>query len=226
MKRDAPPTMFGMHAAPHDGHGGPRTRSFVAWKFIAEKSALPEKEFLAAQAEIYQKYKGCAQDAAAIPPDDPFYAGVKACGARAPYVGSLYCEEMSCCGYDPQRRTFACPVKVKQVFGFGGTPLPGSREYVLHCVADAAGAWQPVGDDSVHLSNALAGQSPTRQFAVVAAANQNLGLVQPMNNQTRRARSILSWNLQPYRVRSSADLGQCAGVSDPVGPVNETSRPA
>jgi hypothetical protein len=32
---------------------------------------------------------------------------------------------------------------------------------------------------------------------VIAAANRNLQLVQPMNGATRRARSILSWALPP-----------------------------
>ena len=62
-------------------------------------------------------------------------AAARQCGAKVSYVGSLYYEEMPCCGYDPQRRAFACPVKIKQNFGFGASPLPGSREYVLHCVA-------------------------------------------------------------------------------------------
>ena len=74
-------------------------------------------------------------------------------------------------------------------------PLPGSREFVLNCVADAAGVFRPVGVDSVHLSNSAV--APSWQFAVIAAANQNLGLVQPMNGATRRARSILSWGFQP-----------------------------
>ena len=69
-------------------------------------------------------------------------------------LGSLFYEEMSCAGYDPQRRQFAAPIKIKQTFGFGGAPLPGSREHVLHCVADANGVLLPVGHDSVHLANA------------------------------------------------------------------------
>jgi hypothetical protein len=104
---------------------------------------------------------------------------------------------MPCAGYDPQRRQFAAPVKIKQTFGFGGAPLPGSREYVLHCVADPAGVLRPVGRDSVHLSNALPGNFPTWQFAVITSATENLGLIQPMNNQTRAARSILSWQIPP-----------------------------
>ncbi len=54
--------------------------------------------------------------------------------------GSLFYEEMSCCGYDPQRRSFACPIKVKQNFGFGPFPLTGSLEYVKHCVQDGVPA--------------------------------------------------------------------------------------
>ena len=103
---------------------------------------------------------------------------------------------MSCAGYDPQRRQFAAPIKIKQAFGFGAAPLPGSREHVLHCVADAAGVLQPVGHDSVHLANA-ANQTPTWQFAVIADANDNLATIYPMNGQSRRARSILSWGFRP-----------------------------
>ena len=55
----------------------------------------------------------------------------------------------------------------------------------------------PVGHDSVHLSNALAGLAPTWQFAVITNANDNLQTIQPMNNQTRIARSILSWGFPP-----------------------------
>jgi hypothetical protein len=49
----------------------------------------------------------------------------------------------------------------------------------------------------VHLANALGNQSPTWQFAVIANAHENLGTVYPMNGQTRRARSILSWGFTP-----------------------------
>ena len=103
---------------------------------------------------------------------------------------------MSCSGYDPQRRQFASPITIKQIFGFGGAPLPGSREHVLHCVADAGGILRPVGHDSVHLANAV-NQAPTWQFAVIANANDDLQTIYPMNGQTRRARSILSWALTP-----------------------------
>ena len=149
-----------------------------------------------AEAALYLKYKSCAAiDAANLPATDAFHVAVRQCGGKASYIGSLFYEEMPCCGYDPQRRTFACPVKVKQPFGFGGAPLPGSREYVMHCVMDPAGAWRVVGDDSVHLANSVF--APSWQFAVVANANNNLQLVQPMSGQPRRARSILSWNLRP-----------------------------
>jgi len=104
---------------------------------------------------------------------------------------------MSCSGYDPQRRQFASPIKIKQTFGFGGAPLPGSREHVLHCVADANGTLLPVGHDSVHLADEIANQSPTWQFAVIVNANQNLQTVYPMDGDTRRARSILSWAFTP-----------------------------
>ena len=83
------------------------------------------------------------------------------------------------------------------VFGFGTAPLPGSREYVLHCVADANGTLVPVAEDSVHLANEMHGANPTWQFAVIANANDNLHAVYPMDGTTRWARSIMSWGLQP-----------------------------
>lgn len=150
-----------------------------------------------AEAKLYEKYKYCIQDGALAAPDPNFQIAVRQCGGSLSNLGSTYYEEMSCCGYDPQRRQFGCPVKIKQRFGFGQAPLPGSREYVLNCVANTAGVLQPVGVDSVHLANEIFGAAPTWQFAVIASANQNLGLVQPMNGVTRRARSILSWGFQP-----------------------------
>ena len=152
-------------------------------------------EQLKLEASIYEKYQYCAADAAAIVPADPFFVAARQCGAKVSYAGSMFYESMPCCGYDPQRRVFACPVTIKQPFGFGGSPLPGSRENVLHCVADPSGVFRPVGYDSVHLSDSIF--RPTWQFAVVANANDNLWLVQPMNGAPRIARSILSWQLRP-----------------------------
>jgi len=165
----------------------------AAAEALAAFADLPEAERLAAEAELYKKFSVCLPDAAALVAPA---AGPPLCGV-ASQVGSLFYEEMGCCGYDPQRRQFACPVTIKRRLGFGPAPLPGSREYVLHCVADAAGVLQPVGVDSVHLADEQLGQSPRWQLAVIAAANQNLPLVQPMNGATRRARSILSWGFQP-----------------------------
>jgi hypothetical protein len=157
-------------------------------------SANDEAAKLSLEKELYAKYKYCADGATA---PSAFVAAARECGATVSNLGSIFFEEMSCAGYDPQRRQFAAPVKIKQTVGFGGTPLPGSREYVLHCVADAAGVLRPVGRDSVHLSDAIAGQAPTWQFAVITSANDNLQTIYPMNGQTRRARSILSWQLTP-----------------------------
>lgn len=175
---------------------GPGVKEEVA-KMLSGTALGSEATQLKAQADLYAKYKFCAQDALSVAAMDPFFVAARQCGAKVSYLGSTYYEEMSCCGYDPQRRAFACPVKIKQTFGFGAAPLPGSREFVLHCVADAFGNFQPVGDDSVHLANALPGNNPTWQFAVVAQAVDNLNLVQPMSGQSRRARAILSWGFKP-----------------------------
>ena len=173
---------------------GPEVKDAVV-KRLASVENASDAQKAAVYAELYGQYKYCMQDAQSV--SSVFHAAAQQCGASVSQLGSIFYEEMSCVGYDPQRRQFAAPVKIKQTFGFGGAPLPGSREYVLHCVADAAGVLQPVGMDSVHLANALPGNSPTWQFAVITSANQNLQTIQPMNNQTRRARSILSWALPP-----------------------------
>ena len=85
-------------------------------------------------------------------------------------------------------------MKIKQLFGFGGAPLPGSRE-TCSTASPIGGTSRPVGRDSVHLANSPT--APTWQFAVITNANQNLQPFQPMNGQTRRARSILSWGFPP-----------------------------
>ena len=171
---------------------GPEIKAEAA-KELGELANLPEDAQPEAQAKLYEKYKFCLQEDA----PQEFHAAARQCGAKVSNLGSTYYEEMSCCGYDPQRRQFGCPVKVKQRFGFGGAPLPGSREYVLNCVQNAAGVLQPVGVDSVHLADEMFGAAPTWQFAVITSANQNLQLIQPMNAATRQARSILSWGFQP-----------------------------
>jgi hypothetical protein len=145
--------------------------------------------------ELYSKYQVCAQDARQV--SSTFYIAARECGASISQLGSTFFEEMSCSGYDPQRRQFASPIRIKQTFGFGPAALPGSREYVLHCVANAAGMLVPVGRDSVHLANAFPGNFPTWQFAVIVNATENLQTIYPMSGQTRRARSILSWALPP-----------------------------
>jgi hypothetical protein len=172
---------------------GPEVKEEVA-KALAAAEGAPEETKLALEKELYAKFQGCAQDAQLVSPT--FFVAARECGASVSHLGSLFYEEMSCSGYDPQRRQFASPIKIKQVFGFGGAPLPGSREHVLHCVADGSGMLVPVGRDSVHLANAF-NQSPTWQFAVIVNANQNLHTIYPMNGQSRRARSILSWALTP-----------------------------
>ncbi len=170
----------------------PEVKAYVL-EALASIQKLPEAQQAEQESALYKQYQFCAGDGTGTA---AFFNAARQCGAAVSAKGSLAYEEMSCCGYDPQRRTFACPVRINRNVGFGGSPLPGSREYVMHCVYDAAAAaWRHVGTDSVHLSNSVA--APTWQFAVVANAHMNLPLVQPMDGATRRARSILSWGFRP-----------------------------
>jgi len=175
---------------------GPEVKEEVV-KALAAVEDASEDQQLALEKDLYAKFQYCAQDATVFPISSTFLTAARECGAAVSNLGSLFYEEMSCAGYDPQRRLFAAPIKIKQTFGFGPAPLPGSREHVLHCVADASGVLVPVARDSVHLANAIPGSVPTWQFAVIAIANQNLQTVLPLTGQTRRARSILSWQLRP-----------------------------
>jgi len=189
-------------AAPRAAHAqtqtvcGPEVKEEVA-KALAGREDASDDQQLAVEKELYAKFQYCAQDAYAYPVSSTFLTAARECGAAVSNLGSLFYEDMSCAGYDPQRRLFAAPIKIKQTFGFGPAPLPGSREHVLHCVADVNGVLLPVARDSVHLADAIPGSVPTWQFAVIAVANQNLQTVLPLNGQTRRARSILSWQLRP-----------------------------
>ncbi|MEO8256036.1 MAG: hypothetical protein ABI868_01690 [Acidobacteriota bacterium] len=173
---------------------GPEVKEEVA-KLVASLEGATDAAKVATEYDIYKAFQYCGeQDKVLVP--TTFAAAARECGASVSNLGSLFYEQMSCVGYDPQRRQFAAPITIKQPFGFGGAPLPGSREHVLHCVADAGGTLVPVGRDSVHLANSP-DQRPTWQFAVIVNANQNLTTIYPMSGQTRRARSILSWALTP-----------------------------
>ena len=171
---------------------GPEVKAEVVKALSAADGSVDQ---LAFEKDLYAKYQYCIQDSANAPAS--FIAAARECGAAVSNLGSVFYEELPCAGYDPQRRQFAAPVKIKQTFGFGPAPLPGSREHVLHCVADAFGILRPVGHDSVHLGDAIAGQFPTWQFAVITNANENLQTIQPLDQTTRRARSILSWAFTP-----------------------------
>jgi hypothetical protein len=172
---------------------GPEVKAEIAKALSAADGAAATTK-LALEKELYTKYQFCAQDAQVT--SSTFVAAARQCGATVSNLGSTFYEEMPCVGYDPQRRQFAAPIKIKQTFGFGAAPLPGSREHVLHCVADAAGVLRPVGRDSVHLADAI-NQLPPWQFAVITNANDNLQTIYPLKQATRRARSILSWAFTP-----------------------------
>ena len=174
---------------------GPEVKEEIVKTLAAYEGAAAEVQE-SVEKELYAKFQYCALDAQAFAPSN-FFLAARECGAAVSNLGSLFFEEMSCAGYDPQRRLFAAPIKIKQNGGFGPAPFPGSREHVLHCVADANGIYVPVARGTVHLANAIPGSVPTWQFAAIAPATWNLQTVLPLNGQTRFARSILSWQLPP-----------------------------
>ena len=79
---------------------------------------------VAREAELYKKYSFCLPPTQTVP--SALVAAARQCGATISQLGSIFFEVISCAGYEPHRRQFAVPVKIKQQFGFGGSPLPGS----------------------------------------------------------------------------------------------------
>jgi len=158
---------------------------------IIEKFPGSEKA-LAIEAQIYAKYAACAADAVDVSTLAPEETA-EYCGSLS-YLGNTSYEKMRCCGYDPQKRLFACPVDVVNPVGFGSAPTPGSYENVLTCV-DFGSGYEMAAFDRVHLANATSG-SPNWQFAVVASAKGRLEQL-ALSGKTLKARSILSWGLTP-----------------------------
>jgi hypothetical protein len=163
---------------------------------LSKYDDLEAPDALAVQEGLYEKFKYCAAEtpvlktplsSALLLRPSPF------CG-KLSAAGSLFYEQMRCCGYHPQQRMFGCPIDVKQPFGFGSAPFPGSREHVLSCVDFGAG-FVPVALDNVHLADAVSG-APPWQFAVIAKARGQLAEM-PLTGRTFVARSILSWQLVP-----------------------------
>lgn len=143
------------------------------------------------QNQLYEKYSYCAEDGK-YAEDWAALSHRGYCG-KLVYAGSTFYESMPCCGYDPQKRQFACPVEVRKPFGFGPAPFPGSREHVLTCV-DLGFGFIPAALDSVHLADSKF--DPNWYFAVISDARGRLR-AHGLNGAEYVARSILSWNFQP-----------------------------
>lgn len=176
---------------------GPEVKHEVAK--ILEQSGYHKnpysKQSLALKKELFEKFSYCADDSYPTNPnypdgnDKPAYCGTLS------FVASTAYERMRCCGYDPQKKQFACPVEILLPNGFGAPHFPGSYEYVLNCV-DFGGGFVPVAADRVHLADEIYGEKPIWHFAVIADARERLK-AQPLQGQTLRARSLLSWNTAP-----------------------------
>ena len=108
---------------------------------------------------LFEQYQFCADDKT-YNPDHNDKDSREYCGDLS-FVASTAYERMRCCGYDPQKQQFACPVEITLPNGFGAAHFPGSYEYVLTCVDfnDGAG-FIPVASDRVHLANEIYGVKP------------------------------------------------------------------
>ena len=171
---------------------GDDVKAYVV-EVLSKYETLDGPEALKLQKELYEKFKYCAQDNPSVDARALYPLSAQFCGLS--YAGSLFYEQMRCCGYHPQHRMFGCPIDIKQPFGFGPAPFPGSREHVLTCVDFGAG-YEPVALDNVHLANDTSKATPPWEFAVLAKARGRLADF-PHSGQTLKARSILSWQLVP-----------------------------
>lgn len=112
----------------------------------------------------------------------------------------VYYEEIDSCGYHPQRRELECAVRVKQRFGFAGTPTffgtagsgPGSFEWIRFCVDGL-----PVSHVSaVHVHDEAYGDQPDWHYGVAVQADARLHQ-RLLDGTTHKARAILSWQVVP-----------------------------
>ena len=87
---------------------GPEVKAEVA-KALSAVAGASDTEKLSLEAELYAKYQFCAQDSQVV--SSTFVAAARQCGATVSNLGSTFYEEMSCAGYDPQRRQFAAPIR-------------------------------------------------------------------------------------------------------------------
>jgi hypothetical protein len=163
-------------------------------KVLSQYQDPTSPEALEAQQALYKEFAYCLQDAdpngkAALRLRD------RACG-KVPFVGSLYWEQMPCCGYDPQATRFACPIEILQHTGYGAAQFPGSYEHVLVCV-DYGSGLVPVARDSVHLADDISGTNPIWNFAALPEVSDEKFLSLHFDSKAYRARAILSWSIAP-----------------------------
>jgi hypothetical protein len=124
-------------------------------------------------------------------------------------------EELTGCGYHPQRRELVCVVKVKNKGGYNGPApqfpgswnSPGSLEWVRFCVFDwnppsAASStnpfsptwqWRAVGLSAVRVHDEIQGANGPWNYGVVIPADQKLHQLL-LEGHTFWARAALSWN--------------------------------
>ena len=156
---------------------------------ISERLARKAEPSL--QREIWKEHLECAADGKMALADER--SRYEYCG-RLVYAGDLHFERLRCCGYEPQKKLFNCPVEIEHPTGFGAFPVPGSYEYVLTCI-ELDGAWKAVALDRVHLADAVSGKPPW--YTAVTAEARNPLESMPLDGRALEARSILSWNLSP-----------------------------
>lgn len=111
-------------------------------------------------------------------------------------------EELTGCGYHPQRRELACVVELKKTSGYGGTPpypaQMGSFEWVKFCVYYPG--WEAVNTSAVHVHDKPSfAMSPPYHYGVIVQANPRLHQAL-VNGQTLWARAALSWGSPPPAV--------------------------
>ena len=162
-------------------------------KILSEYAEPASKESLAVQQELYKKYEYCLKDA--NNEEGARRLSERACG-KVPFVGSLYWEIMPCCGYDPQERTFACPIEILRPNGFGAAQFPGSYEHVLVCV-DYGSGMVPVARDEVHLADDISGTRPNWNFAALPKTFDEKFLSLQDSSRAYPARAVLAWALAP-----------------------------
>lgn len=130
-------------------------------------------------------------------------------------------EQLDNCGYHPQRREFACTLRLKQHYGYGGPPpipFPGSFEWVTVCVQMGT-TMKLINIGQVHVhDNPNLQFGPFWHYGITLPDNPWLHTLPNTNGQTLKAQATLSWYTPALNCNSQPVWGNTIGFQIKLDP--------